>query len=43
MDKKKEQERIELHRTIWKIDNDLRCRVDGWDIKQYVLGMLSYR
>jgi len=39
----KEQERAELHRTIWGIANDLRCSVDGWDFKQYVLGMLFYR
>jgi type I restriction enzyme M protein len=39
----KEQERDELHRTIWKIANDLRGSVDGWDFKQYVLGMLFYR
>lgn len=39
----KEQERAELHRTIWNIANDLRGSVDGWDFKQYVLGMLFYR
>ena len=43
MDNKKEQERTELHRTIWSIANDLRGSVDGWDFKQYVLGMLFYR
>ncbi len=48
MDKKginttKEQERTELHRAIWQIANDLRGSVDGWDFKQYVLGMLFYR
>jgi type I restriction enzyme M protein len=32
-----------LHRTIWSIANDLRGAVDGWDFKQYVLGMLFYR
>lgn len=37
------QEREELHRTIWNIANDLRGAVDGWDFKQYVLGMLFYR
>lgn len=42
-DHKKEQEREELHRTIWAIANDLRGSVDGWDFKQYVLGMLFYR
>ena len=42
-DNRKEQERAELHRTIWSIANDLRGSVDGWDFKQYVLGMLFYR
>jgi len=42
-DNRKEQERAELHRTIWNIANDLRGSVDGWDFKQYVLGMLFYR
>jgi len=39
----KEQERDELHRTIWQIANDLRGSVDGWDFKAYILGMLFYR
>jgi type I restriction enzyme M protein len=39
----KEQEREELHRTIWQIANDLRGSVDGWDFKSYVLEMLFYR
>jgi len=39
----KDQERAELHRAIWQIANDLRGSVDGWDFKQYVLGMLFYR
>ena len=39
----RDQERTELHNTIWKIANDLRGSVDGWDFKQYVLGMLFYR
>lgn len=39
----KEQERAELHRAIWQIANDLRGSVDGWDFKQYVLGILFYR
>jgi len=43
IDNRKEQERTELHRTIWNIANDLRGSVDGWDFKQYVLGMLFYR
>jgi len=43
MTNKREQERAELHKTIWQIANDLRGSVDGWDFKQYVLGMLFYR
>lgn len=43
MDNKKEQERAELHKTIWKIADDLRGAVDGWDFKQYILGLLFYR
>jgi type I restriction system adenine methylase (hsdM) len=43
IDNRKEHERAELHRTIWNIANDLRGSVDGWDFKQYVLGMLFYR
>ena len=39
----REVERAELHKTIWRIANDLRGSVDGWDIKSYVLGMLFYR
>lgn len=39
----KEQERAELHRVIWRIADDLRGSVDGWDFKAYVLGMLFYR
>lgn len=33
----------ELYKTIWKIANELRGSVDGWDFKQYVLGMIFYR
>lgn len=39
----KEAERAELHKAIWRIANDLRGSVDGWDFKAYVLGMLFYR
>lgn len=38
-----EAQRAELHKTIWRIANDLRGAVDGWDFKSYVLGMLFYR
>ncbi|HOQ80596.1 MAG TPA: type I restriction-modification system subunit M [Candidatus Cloacimonadota bacterium] len=43
MTNKKEAERAELHRTIWKMANDLRGAVDGWDFMHYVLGILFYR
>lgn len=39
----KEGQRAELHKTIWRIANDLRGSVDGWDFKSYVLGLLFYR
>lgn len=45
IDNKKEQERAELHRTIW----DIACSlvhaggVDPWDFKQYVFGVMFYR
>jgi type I restriction enzyme M protein len=37
------QQRAALHNQIWKIANDVRGAVDGWDFKQYVLGTLFYR
>ncbi len=40
---RKELQRAELHKTIWRIANDLRGSVDGWDFKSYVLGLLFYR
>lgn len=43
VDTKKEQERDELHRAIWAIADELRGTVDGWDFKNYVLGMMFYR
>ncbi|WP_313811878.1 type I restriction-modification system subunit M [Glutamicibacter sp.] len=39
----KEQQRAELHKTIWQVANELRGSVDGWDFKSYVLGILFYR
>ena len=38
-----EQQRNELHKTIWSIADDLRGSIDGWDFKQYILGTLFYR
>lgn len=43
VDNRKEQERAELHRSIWAIADDLRGAVDGWDFKNYVLGAMFYR
>ena len=43
MDNNKETERAGLHKTIWRVANNLRGSVDGWDFKNYVLGMLFYR
>lgn len=42
-EQKSDVERAELHKTIWRIANELRGDVDGWDFKSYVLGMLFYR
>ena len=39
----RERERDRIHETIWKIANELRGSIDGWDFKQYVLGTLFYR
>lgn len=36
-------QRQELQNKIWKIANDVRGSVDGWDFKQFVLGTLFYR
>ncbi len=37
------QQREQLHNQIWKMANEVRGAVDGWDFKQFVLGMLFYR
>jgi type I restriction enzyme M protein len=36
-------QRAELQAKIWRIANDVRGSVDGWDFKQFVLGALFYR
>ncbi len=36
-------QRAALQAQIWKIANDVRGSIDGWDFKQYVLGTLFYR
>lgn len=38
-----DKQRAELHKTIWKIADQLRGSVDGWEFKSYVLGTLFYR
>lgn len=37
------EQRSKLQADIWKIANEVRGAVDGWDFKQYVLGTLFYR
>lgn len=36
-------QREQLHSQIWKMASEVRGAVDGWDFKQFVLGMLFYR
>lgn len=36
-------QRARLQSAIWRIAEDLRGAVDGWDFKQFVLGTLFYR
>ncbi len=42
-DSRKEQERGELHRTIWWIVNDFCGMGKGWDFVQSIVGILFYR
>ena len=37
------KQREALRAAIWKIANEVRGAVDGWDFKQFVLGTLFYR
>lgn len=37
------QQREQLQSQIWKIANEVRGAVDGWDFKQFVLSTLFYR
>ena len=39
----RDQERSELHRTLWSLAEELRGSVTGWDFKSYVLGAMFYR
>lgn len=43
MDQTLQKQRDKIHRAIWKIANDLRGSIDGWDFKNYVLGTMFYR
>lgn len=43
MENKNIRQRAELQSQIWKIANEVRGAVDGWDFKQFVLGTLFYR
>ena len=43
MESKNIREREEIHKAIWSIADDLRGSVDGWDFKQYILGIMFYR
>ena len=36
-------QRQELQNKIWKIANEVRGSIDGWDFKQFILGTLFYR
>lgn len=38
-----QNQRAQLHAQIWKMANEVRGAADGWDFKQFVLGMLFYR
>ncbi len=35
-----QNQRQELQRNIWSIADQVRGAVDGWDFKQYILGIL---
>ena len=43
MENRNIREREELHKAIWSIADDLWGSVDGWDFKQYILGIMFYR
>lgn len=43
MSENAQDQKEQLFATIWKLANELRGSVDGWDFKAYVLGMLFYR
>ena len=41
--KSQDSDKQKLHNAIWKIANDLRGSIDGWDFKVYVLVTMFYR
>lgn len=43
LDATSHNERAEVHKAIWKIADDLRGKVTGWDFMTYVLGTIFYR
>lgn len=43
MENNRENNKAELYKTLWKIANDLRGSVDGWDFKNYIFGFMFYR
>ena len=43
MNNTRENNKAELYKTLWKIANDLRGSVDGWDFKNYIFGFMFYR
>ncbi|MGL5521890.1 MAG: type I restriction-modification system subunit M [Metamycoplasmataceae bacterium] len=43
MENNRENNKSELYKTLWKIANDLRGSVDGWDFKNYIFGFMFYR
>ncbi|WP_238315401.1 type I restriction-modification system subunit M N-terminal domain-containing protein [Mycoplasmoides pirum] len=40
---KSNNQKLELFKNIWKIADDLRGKVNGWDFKNYILSFLFYR
>ena len=38
-----QQQREELHKTIWNIADSLRGAIDGWEFKSYILCTIFYR
>lgn len=38
-----EKQLEELHQQAWQVANEVRGSANGWDVKQYVLGVLFYR